>query len=74
MNSKKNFSFEKGWHQLRQCDAASARAKLMSALGITTRASFCERLRGDVEPKVSEAEAIKEIFAGFGVKDVGGEA
>lgn len=44
----------------------------MEALGITTRMAFLNRLRGDVEPKVSEAKAIESIFAEFGIKEVWG--
>lgn len=66
------FSFHKGWSQVRQGDAAAVRSKLMAALNITTRMAFLDRLNGKVEPKVSEAKAIEEIFAEYGIKQVWG--
>jgi hypothetical protein len=41
--------------------------ELMQALGIKTNVGFRGRIRGDVEPKVSEAEKIEEIFSRRGV-------
>lgn len=47
-------------------------AKLMAALNINTRMAFLNRLKGEVEPKVSEARAIEAVFAEYGIKDVWG--
>lgn len=69
---KKEFSFEKGWSQVKNGDAATVREKLMTALNLTTRAAFLNRKRGDVEPKFSEIKAIESIFADYGIKEVWG--
>ena len=69
---KEQFSFNKGWMQVRNRDIQECRTRLMAAMGITTRTSWCKRLKGVVEPKVSEVKAIEEIFAEYGVTDVWG--
>jgi hypothetical protein len=45
----------------------------MQALGISNRTSWIKRLNGAVEPKVSEARAIEEIFAEYGITEVWGD-
>ena len=55
-----------------QKDVAIVRAEIMTALDITTRASWAARLNGTVEPKVSEAQQIQAIFAQYRLKDVWG--
>ena len=45
----------------------------MITLGITTNVAWLNRLNGKVEPKVSEAKAIEETFAKYGIKEVWGE-
>ena len=70
--SKELFSFSKGWSQVHNGDVPTCRAKLMQALNIKTRAAFLNRLRGEIEPKVSEAKAIEKVFAEFGIKEVWG--
>ena len=52
--SKEQFSFNKGWSQVKNGDISECRAKLMAALNINTRMAFLNRLKGEVEPKVSE--------------------
>lgn len=69
-----NFSFNKGLSLARHGDAPVIKAKIMKALGITTRAAWRQRKNGLIEPKVSEAAAIEQIFAEFGVKEVWGDA
>ena len=68
------FSFQKGWSQVKQGDAATVRSKLMSALNITTRMAFLDRLNGKVEPKVTEHRAIEDIFSEYGIKEIWGAA
>ena len=70
--SKENFSFQLGWSQVMNGDIPKIRKELMNALGVKTRAAFLNRMKGDVEPKVSEAKVIEEIFAKYGVKNVWG--
>ena len=62
------FSFIKGWNELKGKDRAAAKKDIMSHFGITTKAAFCNRRRGDVEPRLREAKAIEEIFSKYGVK------
>lgn len=66
------FSFLKGWNKVLQKDAKEVREKLMCALCITTNPGFLLRLRGRVEPKVSEAAAIEAVFAEYGITDIWG--
>lgn len=73
MMSKEQFSFNKGWSQVKNGDIAECREKLMVALNINTRMAFLNRLKGEVEPKVSEARAIEKVFAEFGVTEVWGK-
>lgn len=66
------YSFKKGFSQVRQKDVSEVKKRIMSALGLTTRVSWGARLKGKVEPKVSEARAIESIFADFGITKVWG--
>lgn len=66
------FSFQRGFSQVRQKDVANVKAEIMTALGIATRSSWAARLNGAVEPKVSEAHQIEEIFAKYGINEVWG--
>jgi hypothetical protein len=69
------FSFQNGWSQVRQKDVTEVREKIMNALGleVTSRASWALHLKGIVEPKVSEARAIENIFAEYGITDIWGK-
>ncbi len=67
-----DFSFQLGFSQVKQRDAKEVKKKIMLALDITTRSSWAIRLNGVVEPKVSEAKAIEEIFAEYGINEVWG--
>ena len=71
--SKEQFSFNKGWSQLRQCDSSKCRKELMAAFNVTTRAAFLQRLKGNVIPNVLEAHNVETVFAKYGIKDVWGE-
>jgi hypothetical protein len=66
------FSFQKGWSQVKQGDAATVRSRLMVALNITTRMAFLDRLNGKVEPKVTEHAAIEQVFKSYGIKEIWG--
>ena len=70
---KREFSFQKGWSQVKQGEVSAVRAKLMTALSITTRMAFLNRLNGSVEPKVTEHEAIERIFKEHGITEIWGE-
>jgi len=69
------YSFNKGWNELKGRDRAAAKRDLMAALNITTNAAFCDRRRGDVEPRISQVTIIEDVFAKYGVeaKDVWGD-
>ncbi len=67
-----DFSFQLGFSQVKQRDIKDVKQKIMLALGINTRSSWLMRLNGVVEPKVSEAKAIEEIFAEYGITEVWG--
>lgn len=67
-----NFSFKKGYQQVQQKDAKDVRQKIMTALNLTSRRSWGLRLNGIIEPKVSEAQAIENIFNEYGITDIWG--
>jgi hypothetical protein len=69
------YSFQKGWGQLERGDAKEARAKIVKALGLSPKCKsiWGLRLKGRIEPRVSEAEAIENIFAEYGITEVWGE-
>ena len=68
------FSFQLGFSQVRQRDIADVKHKIMVALHISTRSSWAARLNGLVEPKISEAKAIEDIFKEYGIKNIWGVA
>ena len=67
--SKEQFSFAKGWAQVRQCDVANCRKALMQVLNITTRAAFLQRMKGNVIPNVLEVNNVEKVFAKYGIKE-----
>ena len=67
MEQQHKFSFEKGFYQIPYGKAKECRKKIMDGLGIDSRGAFLKRLRGEVEPKVSEKEAIENVIASYGV-------
>ena len=73
MTMDNRFSFRKGWNQLPQANVSEARDRIVEALGLQVKTSFYYRLDGKCEPKVSEAEAIEEIFKSYGITDIWGE-
>lgn len=73
MTMDNRFSFKKGWKQLPRCAMTEVRSKIISALELKTVPAFYPRLNGTVEPKISEAQAIEEIFHSYGITDIWGE-
>lgn len=67
------FSFRHGFMQVKNKDLQDVKQKIMTAIGVETRAAWLNRLNGKVEPKVSEAEAIEAIFRQYGITKVWGE-
>ena len=73
MTQSDEFSFKKGYDQLPKSDYRKVRQEIMDVLKIRTLQSFYQRLNGQIEPKVSEAEAIEAVFAKYGITEVWGE-
>jgi hypothetical protein len=67
------YSFQKGYNKIQKGRVPTVRKAIMEALGFISLPAFYDRLRGDVEPKVSEAKAIEDIFAKEKIKDIWGE-
>lgn len=67
------YSFKRGWNQLRGIDRPAVKEEIMDSLGITTKQSWYQRLNGEIEPKVSEAAAIEKAFAKKRITKVWGE-
>jgi hypothetical protein len=67
------YAFKKGYGQVKEKDTKEVKAKLMQALGIKTRSAWLARLRGEVEPKMSEGKKIEKIFAEYKIKNVWGD-
>ena len=67
------FSFQKGFDQVPHGKVKQVKDELMKSLKISSRPSWLARLRGDVEPKISEVKAIEGVFAKYGIKDIWGE-
>ena len=70
--SKEQFAFQLGWSQVKNRDIQKVKKELMQKLGLSSRMAFLNRVKGVVEPKVSEAKAIEETFAKYGIKEVWG--
>lgn len=66
------YSFRRGYLQVKQKDAQQVKELLMRDLCIKSHPSWQSRLFGRIEPKVSEAQAIENIFAEYGIKDIWG--
>ncbi len=70
---QKSYSFQKGYNLVKNKDVAKVKKRIMNALNITSRPGWIARLRGDIEPRISEAAAIEAIFKEFGVTEIWGE-
>ena len=66
------YSFQKGWFQVRQGESAAVRVRLQAALDAFTRQAFRDRLKGMVNHTAEQREAIERIFAEYGITDVWG--
>lgn len=67
------FSFQRGWGQVTVGQAKEVKAEIMKKLGITTNSNWLQRLKGRVEPKVSEAKAIETVFHQYKIFEIWGE-
>jgi hypothetical protein len=69
----KEYSFRKGWNQVRKKDAKKIKAEIMTAFEIRGRMSWIRHLNGTIEPKISEYKKINSIFRKYGITEVWGE-
>ena len=69
----KEYSFRKGWNQVRRKDTRKVKAEIMLVFGISARMSWLRHLNGLVEPKISEYNKINSIFRKYGITEVWGE-
>ena len=69
---KDNCSFKPGWEQLTKKQAVLVRNEIMEILNLTYD-GFYKRMRGEVEPKVSEAVAIENVFKKYGITNIWGK-
>lgn len=67
------YSFKKGYEQVQKKDLKLVKSKIMETLGINNRVSWNARLKGEIEPKISEHQAIEKIFNEIGITDIWGE-
>lgn len=68
-----SFSFKLGFAQIKMAESKEVRNKLMLALGISTRQAWSKRLKGQVEPKMSEIQAVEMVFAEYGIAEIWGD-
>ena len=69
---KKKYAFKKGLDQVKRKDVKNVKMELMNVLGIKTRWGLDQRILGNVEPRISEAEAIEDVFKKYGINDFWG--
>ena len=69
---REKFAFLHGFNQITVKDAKQVQKEIMKALSIKTRVAWYSRLYGDVEPKITEYNAIERIFTKYGVKQCWG--
>ena len=69
-----NFSFRKGFEQVRRKDVKEVKEKLAKAIGIkiNNRMSWSNWINGKVEPKITQKEAIEKVFAEYEITEVWG--
>jgi hypothetical protein len=66
----KIYGFKKGWVQANDKQKKSLMKGLMKIYGVTTVQAVYARIRGEVEPKVSEAEETAKLFARHGITEI----
>lgn len=69
---RERFSFVRGMNRVPMMNVVAVKNEICAELGVVNRTSFYKRLYGEIEPKVSEAQAIEQVFAKYGVTDVWG--
>lgn len=72
VKGREEFSFLRGWSQVKNFQMAQVKAEILKALNLKTRVSWYQRLYGNIEPRITEAKAIESIFAKYNITDVWG--
>jgi len=72
IKKRQKYSFKRGYNNLPRKHLNEVRQEITEALGLT-RESFYRRLRGEVEPKVSEAQIIEDIFNRYNITNIWGD-
>lgn len=65
-----SISFEKAYSRVPLKDAEAVKNEIMQALKLKSRASWRNYLKGKTEARISQATAISEIFAKYGIDNV----
>lgn len=66
--------FRRGMSQLNPFRVAEFRLKMMDAMGWKARTTFSQYMNGNKTPLTTQAAAIEQVFAEFGVtKDIWGD-
>jgi len=66
----KKIGFLKGLGQVQEKDSSYIRIELMAALGVASRMSLSNYSRGLIEPKVSQANAVEQVFNRYGITEI----
>ena len=72
VKGREEFSFLRGWSQVKNFQMQQVKNEILDALGLKTRVSWYQRLYGNIEPRITEARAIEAVFAKYGIKDIWG--
>jgi len=67
-----DYAFLKGYGQVQRRHIVLVKNEIMEALGLKARNNWYFRLYGKIEPKISEAKAIEDIFKKYGITDIWG--
>ena len=71
-NRRNKNSFQKGIGQIKKNDLLKVKQDIMKVTGITSKASWYNRLYGRTIPNKVEVEAIEKIFLKHGITDIWG--
>lgn len=69
---REKFSFLRGFNQVPVSCASKVKEEILQALKLNNRVSWYQRLYGNVEPKMTEAKAIEDIFKKYEITEVWG--
>lgn len=66
----KKYGFKRGWNKANSAQKKSLMKGLMKIYEITTVQAVYARIRGDVEPRVSQADATERLFEKHNITDI----